>query len=153
MPNMVTKRKRKRSRSSSRSRSVQAVYEVEEVIGQKLVDGKLLFCVKWSKFNLAETSWEPIENLDYCLVFKNYINDKFLSLEKDIYLRICNIKQRLKKRIRAALRQQKAITMFQIHPFDPFEYKIAQVCDQLLPHDEKHEAFRENLVEMVSEEL
>lgn len=87
-----------------------------------------------------------MENLVHCTVFREYVNQKFKSLEKDIYINICNIKQKLKKRIRNALRQQKFITMLEVQPFDPFEFKIIQVFYHLLPPDD---AYRDNLESLV----
>lgn len=121
-------------------------FDVEEVIGYKLIGTKLRFFVKWQFFDQSHNTWEPLENLEKCTVFQEYIKNKFLSLEKDIYVNVANIKQKLKQRIREAMKQQKAVTMAQIHPFDPFEYKIVQVFFHLLPPDE---AFRQTLEELV----
>jgi hypothetical protein len=57
-----------------------------------------------------------------------------------------NIKQKLKKQMRQAIREPKFITMLEIQPFDPFEFKIMQVFYHLLPTDEK---YRENLEKLV----
>lgn len=137
----------KRRRSQSRGFQLAGnSFEVEEVIGYKLVANKLRFFVKWHGFDQTKNTWEPLENLEKCTVFQDYIKNKFTSLEKDIYVNVCNIKQRLKKRIRATMDQQKAITMHQIHPFDPFEFKIVQVFYHLLPPDEN---FRQSLEDLV----
>lgn len=91
-------------------------------------------------------TWEPLENLVHCTVFREYVNQKFKSLEKDIYINVCNIKQKLKKKIRAALRQPKYLVMLEVQPFDPFEFKIIQVFYHLLPSDE---TYRNNLETLV----
>lgn len=106
-----------------------------------------MFTFSGKGFDDNHNTWEPLENLVHCTVFREYVNQKFLSLEKDIYVNICNIKQQLKKRIREAIRQQKFITMLEVQPFDPFEYKVAQVFFHLLsPPDE---VFCKNLEELV----
>lgn len=97
-------------------------------------------------FDDTHNTWEPPENLVNCTVFRDYVNQRFKSLEKDIYVNSVNIKQKLKKRMRATIQQQKFITMLDIHPFDPFEFKVAQVFFHLVPPDDK---FRENLEELV----
>lgn len=86
-------------------------FEVEEVIGYKLINNELNFFLKWKGFDQTHNSWEPLECLEKCTVFQEYVHNKFEAHETDIYVNICNIKQRLKKRIRATVQQRKAITM------------------------------------------
>lgn len=39
------------------------MYDVEEIIGYKVVNGKEKYRVKWENFSYEESTWEPIENL------------------------------------------------------------------------------------------
>lgn len=87
-----------------------------------------------------------MENLVHCTVFREYVNQKFASLEKDIYVNTANIKQRLKKKIRKTIDQPKCITMLEVQPFDPFEFKILQVFYHLLPQDETYIKKLEDMV-------
>lgn len=89
-------------------------YDIEEVIGYKLVKNDLRFYVKWEAYDQSQNTWETLEYLENNLVFQEYIRNKFKSLEKDIYVNVCNIKQRLKKRIREAMQQPKAVTMVRL---------------------------------------
>lgn len=42
------------------------IYEVEEILDQREVEGQLQFYVKWKKFNADWNTWEPIDNLLDC---------------------------------------------------------------------------------------
>lgn len=142
---MVSSPAAKRKRQSKGKQEIsKEVYEVEEVIGLKLVKSELRFFIKWKGF--TDQTWEPIENLVHCSVFRDYVNEKFKSLEKDIYINGCNIKQRLKKQLRQLVCQQKVLTMMDVFPFDPFEFKIIQVFYHLLPVDE---TYKKNLERMI----
>lgn len=143
---MVSSPKRKRTSMVISSNTGGGVYEVEEVIGYKLVASELKFFIKWKGYDNSYNTWEPLDNLVQCTVFREYVDEKFKSLEKDIYVNCSNIKQRVKKDVRQTMKQQKAITMYQIQPFDPFEYKVIQVFYHLLPADEKFKKKLENLV-------
>lgn len=143
---MVSSPKRKRSSMVTSSNTNGGIYEVEEVIGYKLVASELQFLIQWKGYDINHNTWEPVDNLVQCSVFREYVDQKFKSLEKDIYVNCSNIKQRIKKKVRETLKQQKAVTMFEIHPFDPFEYKVTQVFYHLLPSDERFKKKLENLV-------
>ena len=145
---MVSSPSRKRKRKSQVKSPGRAggVYEVEEVVGFKLIKSQLNFLIKWKGFDNTYNTWEPLENLVHCSIFRNYVDQKFKSLEKEIYVNSCNIKQRLKKRIRRTMDQQKAITMLDIQPFDPFEFKVHQIFFHLLPKDD---SYQNNLEELV----
>lgn len=38
-------------------------YEVEKIIGKKLVSNKVFYKIKWKDYSFQESTWEPIENL------------------------------------------------------------------------------------------
>ena len=61
-------------------------YEVEEIIGKKKIRGKYYYLVKWKGYSLNESTWEPLENLDYAneLIeeFNKYIDDKSKNKNK-----------------------------------------------------------------------
>lgn len=146
---MVNSRARKRKSTpemTSRDGRKAGTYEVEDIIGFKLIKSELQFFIKWKGFDASYNTWEPLDNLDNCTIFRAFVNQKFKSLEKEIYVNICNIKQRLKKTIRQTMNQQKALTMYQIQPFDPFEYKVHQVFFHLVPRDDNYLKKLEDLV-------
>lgn len=97
--------------------TVAGSYEVEEVIAYKLISNNLRFFVKWQSSDETQFSWESLESLDRCAAFKELIKEKFLSMEKDIYVNICNVKQNLKQRIRAAMQQRKSVVMVSKNTF------------------------------------
>ena len=39
-----------------------ALYEVEEILGSRWVDGREMFHVRWTGFGSTDDTWEPIEN-------------------------------------------------------------------------------------------
>lgn len=142
---MVSSPEAKRKRySKCKKQENCGVFEVEEVIGYRLVKSELRFFIKWKGFN--DQTWEPTENLVHCSVFRDFVNEKFKSLEKDIYVNVCNIKQKLKKRLREKMSQPKCIAMMDVFPFDPFEFKVVQVFFHLVPTDEAYSKNLENLI-------
>ena len=124
-----------------------AVCEVEEILGFKLYGhAEIRFLIKWKNFEASHNSWEPFENLVHCSVFREYVDEKYASFEKDIYINLSNIRQKLKKRFRQALGQVKAITLHEVFPFDPFEFKIRQVFYHMLPHNDHFQKVLDELV-------
>ncbi len=55
--------------------SIQSQFSVEEILNDKIVDGKLLYLVKWRGFSLKQSSWQPEEHLknapDQILLWKD----------------------------------------------------------------------------------
>lgn len=145
MVNSSTRKRKHTSQATSSGRN-EGIYELEEVIGFKLVESELQFFIKWKGYDNTYNTWEPLDNLVNCTIFKRYVNQKFKSLEKEIYVNSNNIKQKLKKTIRRIMDQQKYITMLDIQPFDPFEFKVNQVFFHLLPQDDRYQEKLENLV-------
>ena len=82
-------------------------YEVESVLGFKLDKHEPVFNIKWKGFDFTYNTWEPLENLVSCTVFRDFIAQKFKSLELDIYVNVVNSKQRQKKRFLEAARMPK----------------------------------------------
>ena len=52
-------------------------YLVEKIMGFKMLNHKVVFNVKWENYSEDENTWEPIENLKDCIVFKEFIADVF----------------------------------------------------------------------------
>jgi hypothetical protein len=40
-------------------------YPVEDIIGRKLISGKVYYLVKWKDFTKEEATWERVTNLKY----------------------------------------------------------------------------------------
>lgn len=97
---------------------------------------------------LSDNTFEPLDNLVHCSVFREYVDQKFQSLEKEIYVNFSNMRQMLKKSIRHTLKTtSKAAIMFEVLPFDPFEFKVMQVFNHLLQSPSV--AYQEKLKQMV----
>jgi hypothetical protein len=45
---------------------IEQEYEVEQILDDKRVSGKLYYLVKWKGYDTLENTWEPIENLTGC---------------------------------------------------------------------------------------
>lgn len=57
----------------------QEMYEVEEIVGMKLLDGKRMFRIKWVGYPSCQNTWEPEGHLQSDLVrsyLKNQDNKK-----------------------------------------------------------------------------
>ena len=39
-------------------------YNIEKIIGKRIVKGKVEYRIKWEGYSMAESTWEPIENLE-----------------------------------------------------------------------------------------
>lgn len=76
---MVSTPPAKRKRPASKQ--VEGAFEVEDVLGHKLEDHVLRFFIKWKGYDKDHNTWEPMDNLVNCTVFREYINLKFISLE------------------------------------------------------------------------
>jgi [histone H3]-lysine9 N-trimethyltransferase SUV39H len=109
-------------------------------------DQHMQFLVSWAGFD--DCSWEPFDNLRLNITFQKYIKEKFEERETDIYVNLASFKERLKSKIRYTLRNQlKFVTMLDILPFDPFEYKVRQVVYHLI--NVRTEKMTEYLEDMV----
>lgn len=52
--------------------------DVEKVISFKFTaNSDLLFFIKWENFDESDNTWEPIENLVLCTVFRDFVNQRF----------------------------------------------------------------------------
>ena len=48
------------------------VYEVEELLKNRVVRGKEQYLVKWKGFSLGHSSWEPVSNLRCPRLLQHY---------------------------------------------------------------------------------
>ena len=56
---------KKKSRKSRQSKAAgNDIFDVEEVIGSKVVNNKTFYLIKWVGYPKSESTWEPIENLE-----------------------------------------------------------------------------------------
>lgn len=76
---MVSSPPAKRKRQTGQQ--VEGAFEVEEVLGHKLVNHELRFFIKWKGYDQTHNTWEPMDNLVNCTVFRQFINSKFKALE------------------------------------------------------------------------
>lgn len=99
------------------------------------------------RFNFLDNTYEPLDNLVHCSVFREFVDAKYRKLETDIFVNLSNMRQHLKKRIRETYSSlPKAAIMFEVLPFDPFEFKVYQVFYHLL--DPLSDAYKEKLKEL-----
>lgn len=79
---MVSPPPAKPKRPQPASKQVEGAFAVEEVLGHKLEhDHEPRFFIKWKGYGDEDNTWEPIDNLVNCTVFREYINNKFKLLE------------------------------------------------------------------------
>lgn len=58
-------------------------YEVEEVKGKRVANGKKEYLIKWKGFGEDECTWEPISNLDACAkMITKYEKENVMAEEK-----------------------------------------------------------------------
>lgn len=43
---------------------VQPMYLVEEILGRKIIQGNVLYKIKWKDYPMSQCTWEPLSNLD-----------------------------------------------------------------------------------------
>lgn len=90
------------------------------------------FLVHWENFPASENSWLPYSELILNTFLKKFIKDIWTKHGDDIYITQANFKERIKSRVRKTYSyKKKAEIMLEIHPFDPEEFKVAQVVYQL----------------------
>ena len=41
-------------------------YEVERILGKKIISGTVHYLVKWKGYDISESTWEPKQNLKNC---------------------------------------------------------------------------------------
>lgn len=39
------------------------IYEVEKIVGKRVIESGLQYCVKWVGYPSYSNTWEPVENL------------------------------------------------------------------------------------------
>ena len=44
----------------------EGIFTVERILEKKLFKGKVKYLIKWREFKVAESTWEPVENLTEC---------------------------------------------------------------------------------------
>ena len=42
-------------------------YEVERILGKKIISGAVHYLVKWKEYDISESTWEPKQNLKNCV--------------------------------------------------------------------------------------
>lgn len=142
--------KKKRLSNSQKRQSSGGAFEVEEIITFRLFGDQLKFLVSWKQYGSDYNSWEPFENLVNCTVFRTYVDEKWNSLEKEIFINLSNFRQRLKKRIREAMDEAKLVTLHGIFPFEQYEFKMMQAFYQLVPHSDEFATRFSNMVFQVN---
>lgn len=82
------------------------------------------------------------------LELSNFISDTLAEKELEIYITVANIKERIKKKIRKSLRSKKKMEiMFEVHPFDPKEYRTTLVFYHLI--QDPPQEFKDHLEDFV----
>jgi Chromo (CHRromatin Organisation MOdifier) domain len=112
-------------------------YIVKSILGHKLDNSKLYFSVSWRGYK--NPTWEPMENLVNCILFRQYVNGKNASLLDDILMHEALVKKKLDGRINEMIIKPKAAIMEFVEPFDPFEYKVRLTFYHLVDPDEAFE--------------
>lgn len=124
-------------------------YDVEKIVDLKWVKKTpcLLFLVKWLNFSVEWNTYESLETLELNQVFRDYIALKTKLFQDDIVINYSKIINSLWKEdtIKILANQRKCLTLHEIQPFDPFEFKVYLVCYHLLPDDE---SFNETLQQL-----
>uniref|UniRef100_A0A915DCU0 Chromo domain-containing protein n=1 Tax=Ditylenchus dipsaci TaxID=166011 RepID=A0A915DCU0_9BILA len=69
-PSQPVSKNNKTTSAAKKNDGADAFYEVESIIGKKMVNGSAHYEVKWKAF--AEPSWEPASNLKYCDLLDQY---------------------------------------------------------------------------------
>lgn len=125
------------------------VFIVEKIVDFKYEasNRKLLFQVKWKGFSIQHNTYEPYENLEMNQVFQNYINQKANIFKDEMIIKYTKIIKKLKRgnQIDILTNQRKCITMHEIQPFDPAEFRVYQVCYHLLPNERRFNKTLEQL--------
>ena len=64
-------------------------WDVDEILEHKIINGKLLFRVRWENADPQATTWEPVENFfhRYCWKFIQYCGQKSLHIDVAKHLR------------------------------------------------------------------
>lgn len=80
---------------SKNNRKKQKLYEVEEILDERLVENKREFLVKWKNYPPSKNSWEPVENLTRCqfLLQKFLISKMKEKIPKKTIRKIKNVEQ------------------------------------------------------------
>ena len=97
---------------------------------------QLIFFVKWVDWAHSSNSWASYEDLINSGVFRQYVNNYFISFREEILVHLSLIRQKLNSRISKALNQPRVITMLEVLPFDPLELKVMSIFNNILSHNE-----------------
>ena len=57
-------------------------YTVDEIIGRRKKNGKFEYLIKWKGYSVSESTWEPVENLNYIKDLINEYNNALLKKRK-----------------------------------------------------------------------
>jgi [histone H3]-lysine9 N-trimethyltransferase SUV39H len=114
--------------------------------GHRWSRNQLQFFVKWKGWDHKDNTWSPYENLLNSVVFREYLNRYYFSLEDDILAAAWKIREDLKEAISVQFNQPRFLTMNKVLPFDPLELKVYQVFHHDYQSD--NDAFSKKLVDL-----
>lgn len=60
--------------------SVDTQYEIEKILAQRTVKGKLEYRIKWVGYGYEDSSWEPFENIKHCKNKIKEFEDKYQAI-------------------------------------------------------------------------
>lgn len=92
----------------------------------------MIFFVKWVDWSNSFNTWASYEDLINSGVFRQYVNNYFISFRDEILVHMSLIRQKLKSKINKALNQPRVLTMLAVLPFDPLEFKVMSIFNNLL---------------------
>lgn len=104
-------------------------FEVEAIVDYSVIRSKMVFNIKWENYPPSDNTWEPLENIRECDIFRTWFEKEFADNKERIEAMKVTLNDELKEKIdEMRTKSKKEISSLLCWEFDELEFN----CEFLL---------------------